>query len=165
MCISMLPFLFDAFKNVSYFCTIKTKTVINMHNKLKLAVLAVAFAAVASLFVSCSKESKMEGKWKVTKVASLDSDAIFDDQGTTWLLREYGSCNIALLGSHYDGKWYVDDDDLTIYLDKVGDCRIVGDFDIEKLDNDDMSLSGEWTAKWDDGTRSEINVVYNLVKK
>jgi len=134
-----------------------------MFKKIKLFATIALLAIVALSISSCSKESKIEGKWKITKVSG---DEISDDKGSTWTFKENGSCTIALWEEDWDGDWSISKDELSIELDEMDNYRISGEFTIDELSSSAMSISGTWTIKdyTEDYTYKE-KVSYDFEKK
>ena len=64
----------------------------------------VALFATAMMLCSCSKESQIVGKWKITKAPSEWSET---DKGETWTFKEGGSCTVFVYGMDLDGDWSV----------------------------------------------------------
>lgn len=114
-----------------------------MLRKIKLfgiiALLAVAVVTVSS----CGKDNKIVGKWKITSASGEFSD----DKGEIWTFKDKGTCSIVIGGDTFDGEWSISKDNLTIDIDDR-EITITGDFSIDELKSKSMSLSGEWTAKY-----------------
>lgn len=133
-----------------------------MFKKIKLFATIALLAIVALSVSSCSKESKIEGKWKITKATGEFSY----DKGSTWTFKENGSCTIALGEEDWDGDWSISKDELSIDLEEVDDIKISGEFTIDELSGSAMSLSGTWTAKdTDEGYTDKEKVSYDFEKK
>ena len=132
-----------------------------MLNKFKLLGM-VALFATAMMLCSCSKESQIVGKWKITKAPSELSE---DDKGETWTFKEGGSCTVFVYGMDLDGDWSVSKDNLTIDLEKFESVKLTGDFTIDELKSKTMSLSGSWNFKFEDGNSEKMKANYEFEKK
>ena len=140
-----------------------------MYNKTKLFCIVVLMTAVTFVFMSCSKEDKIVGKWKITKVSS----ELSEDKGESWTFKESKKCSVVIDGVDCDGEWYVSNDELTIYIDENTSwykdsyfvTKLTGEFSIEELSSKDLSLSGKWKIKWSDGDSESIKVNYEFEKK
>ena len=130
-------------------------------NKFKLLGM-VALFATAMMLCSCSKESQIVGKWKITKAPSDWSES---DKGETWTFKEGGSCTLFVSGVDLDGDWSVSKDNLTIDLEKYEGVKITGEFTIDELKSKTMSLSGNWNAKTEGGESRKIKANYEFEKK
>ena len=139
-----------------------------MFKNFKLFAVVALLAATTMFFVSCSKESQIEGKWKVTRAYSSDAD-FSDDKGETWNFKDGGTGSATLFGMEFDMDWAVSGDNLTIELDGVYysgyRAKCTGDFDIETLNSSDMELEGTWTIKVDGETEARVKVEYDMDKK
>lgn len=110
-----------------------------MFNKFKLFGM-VALLAAALLMVSCSKEDKIVGKWKITHASGEFSDC----KGDIWTFKDNGKCSgVVVFEDELDFEWSLSNDCLTLEIDEDG-ASIVGEFDIDELSSSEMSLSGEW---------------------
>lgn len=117
----------------------------------------VAFLAAATTMIltSCSKEKRIEGKWKITHATGVFSD----DKGETWTFKSNRSGSFICSGWDVDGDWSISGDELTIDA-KLQGYKVVGEFSIDKLNSSKMSLSGSWKV---DGEKE--NVTYEFEKK
>ena len=127
----------------------------------------VALLAAAMLMVSCSKEDKIVGKWKITHASGDFSD----DKGSTWNFKDNGKCSIVVGNSDFDGEWSLSNDCLTIdieYSTSSSEGKVIGEFDIDELSSSEMSLSGQWNDSWSyNGSRQtrKYKVSYDFEKK
>lgn len=134
-----------------------------MFKKIKLFATIALLAIVALSISSCSKESKIEGKWKITKATGSD---LSYDKGSTWTFKENGSCTIALWEEDLDGDWSISKDELSIDLEEFEGFKISGEFTIDELSGSAMSLSGTWTVKdYYDGDTDKEKASYDFEKK
>lgn len=131
-----------------------------MFKKFKIFGLVALLAATTMVFMSCSKESKIEGKWKITKASPSE---IEDDKGETWTFKEGGSWSGVIDGLDVDGDWTISKDDLTIST-KMESYKVTGEFSIDELKKRSMSLSGKWTVKFD-GESESMKANYEFEKK
>lgn len=129
--------------------------------KISFLVVAAFVATLAMMmFTSCSKEKQIEGKWKITKASGYFSD----DKGETWTFKANGKCSCYLDGLDLDGEWSISKDELTIEINEEG-LKITGDFTLDNLSSKEMSISGTWKVKYDDGDSGSWKVSYDFEKK
>ena len=135
-----------------------------MLKKMKMIAMVALLAATTMAFMSCSKESKIEGKWKITKAPS----ELSDDKGETWSFKEGGSGSICFNKHDFDVDWAISKDNLTIEYKEKG-VKLTGDFTIDELKSRTMSLSGKWTIKYTDDYKGDetesIKANYEFEKK
>ena len=112
--------------------------------KYKLFLVVALIAATSMMLTSCSKEKRIEGKWKVTRASGDFSD----DKGSVWIFKESGDVTFQVNEMDLDGTWYVSGDELTIdyHSDKEG-WDLTGEFSIDDISSREMSLSGIWIEK------------------
>lgn len=82
-----------------------------MNRTKKFLVLALALIMVLAL-TACSDETKMIGRWNITKVTAgdlvMDQDELSElglDSAGYLKLNKSGSCVVNLLGDEYEGTW------------------------------------------------------------
>ena len=135
-----------------------------MKNKLFYIVLTMV-AITAIMLTSCSKEKRIEGKWKIDRASGEFSD----DKGETWTFKSNGTCICYLGGLDLDGEWSLSQDDLSIELDMrdygYDAKKVLGDFTIDKLSSNEMSISGVWKIMWVDGGSDNSKASYDFEKK
>lgn len=107
-----------------------------MFKILKLFCIAAFLAVVMVTATSCGKDKKIVGKWKCTNVRGEGV------RGMIWTFKENGDFFWDEEGDIDEdyGEWSISKDNLTIEI-----WDIIGDFTIEELNSDEMSISGEWT--------------------
>lgn len=113
-----------------------------MFKKIKLICMAALVAATIMGITSCSKEDKIVGKWKVTRVTG----EIGGEKDDIWTFKENGSCSVVITGIDFDGDWSISKDNLSIDINENG-YKFVGDFTIDELSSKELSISGKWTYK------------------
>ena len=126
--------------------------------------MVVLMTAATMAFMSCSKENKIEGKWKIVYASTEFSD----DKGETWTFKENKSWSGAIDGLIVDGDWSISKDELTIDVsgqDAGYTYRLTGEFSIDELTGRELSLSGKWTIKWSDGQKNTWSGNYEFEKK
>lgn len=122
----------------------------------------VAFTAI--MLTSCSKEKRIEGKWKIVR----SSGEFSDDTGETWKFNSNGNCICYIGGLDLDGEWSISKDNLAIEID-MRDYgyevrKVSGDFTIDKLSSNEMSITGVWRSKFSDGNENH-KVSYEFEKQ
>jgi len=114
----------------------------------------IAAVAMIMCFSSCTKEKKIEGKWKITYAKEdgyNDKNAI----GETWTFKENGTFvgYLSYFEQEVTAKWSIDGNELII---KGGDLEgsesgsgwsdsweIIYTLDIDQLDNKNLVVSGK----------------------
>ena len=130
--------------------------------KYKLFLVVALIAATSMMLTSCSKEKRIEGKWKVTRASGEFSD----DKGSVWTFKESGDVTFQVDEYEYDGTWYVSGDELTIeYRNDEENVDLTGEFSIDDISSREMSLSGKWIDKHYEteyGEYSRVTNKYNV---
>ena len=129
--------------------------------KLKLFAMVALLAATTFMFTSCSKESQITGKWRVTRANSSEIN-VSNDKDETWTFKEKGVFSGVVQGIDVNGTWNVSKDNLTINFEMVGGTKVSGVFAIGELRSKTMALSGNWLYKYEDGSsKLKINYVFD----
>jgi hypothetical protein len=140
--------------------------------KLRFFAVVALVAATAIMFTSCSKEKKLEGKWKITKSSTSESGYDFSEaKGESWSFKDNGKCSVHITWTSsykrdYDGTFSVSGNTLSIDLDKdsYGD-KVDGEFDIDELSSKELSISGTWTIKEEGYNPGKVKCSYDFEKK
>lgn len=139
-----------------------------MFSKVKVFAMVALLAATTLMFSSCSKESQITGKWRITRVSSSEWSAVSDDKGEVWNFKEGGKGSVILTGNDFDASWTISGDNLNLELDGVyysGEkVKCTGDFSIETLKSKEMSLSGSWVFKYQGEQLAKYKVNYEFEK-
>ncbi|MBP5536390.1 MAG: lipocalin family protein [Bacteroidales bacterium] len=134
--------------------------------KTKIFVVIAFIAATAMMMLtSCSKEKRIEGKWKITRV-SIISTSSSDSEEVEWLKGAKDECwtfkangtGFFVIASDYqlDGDWSISGDNLTITTEKDSyGIKNTGDFTIEELNGKVLSINGKW--KDTDGWNAKVS--------
>ena len=137
--------------------------------KLKLFAMVALLAATTFMFTSCSKESQITGKWRVTRANSSEIN-VSNDKDETWTFKEKGKFSGYMGNLDVSGTWKVSGDELTIESDdklyiEGAYFNAIAEFTIDELKNKEMSLSGNLILKNAEYGTLKYKVKYELEKK